>query len=213
MTVKPNEILVYVARHGTTVLNESNCFRGPLDPDLDGKGWRDAHALAFYFAPIELAAIFFSPKKRSRHTAMLINKAKGTEIPYHGHKNLQALNVGDLGGQKKTPETQKIVECHTKDLNKPFPGGESFNEFRGRVRPMLVDAVRLALKSGKPILIVAHSSIVHETGELFNGDHSSTLVHPGGVAAVYIEDGKLKAEPIFKPDLDHIGKSKAEIIT
>lgn len=213
MAAKPNEILVYVARHGTTVLNTNGCFRGPLDPDLDGQGWRDAHALAFYFEPLDLGAIFFSPKKRSRHTAMLINKAKGGDLPYHGHQNLQALNVGDLGGQKKTPETEKIVKHHTENMDDPFPGGESFNEFRGRVRPLLIDAVKMALRYGKPTLIVAHSSIVHETGELFNGDHSSTLVHPGGVAAVYIEDGKLKAEPIFKPDSEHIGKSKAEIIT
>ena len=208
---KPNEILVYVARHGSTVLNQNGCFRGPLDPDLDGSGWRDAHALAFYFEPIELGGIFFSPKKRSRHTAMLVSK--GRNVPYVGHENLQALNVGDLGGQKKTPETQEIVEFHTKNLDVPFEGGESFDQFRARVRPLLVDAVRLALKCGYPTLIVAHSSIIHETGELFNGDHSSTLVHPGGVAAVYIEDGELKAEAIFKPDLESISSPKAEIIT
>lgn len=212
MAVKPNEILVYVARHGTTILNSNGCFRGPLDPDLDKKGWADANSLKYYFEPIELGGIFYSPKKRSRHTAMLINRGR-LGIPYVGHENLQALDVGDLGGQKKTPETEAVVKYHTENPDEPFAGGESFNDFRGRVRPLLVDAVKLALRYGNPTLIVAHSSIVHETGELFNGDHSSTLVDPGGCAAVFCEDGKLKAGPIFKPDLERIGHSRAEVIT
>lgn len=199
MAAKPNEILVYLARHGMTDLNENNCFKGSLDPDLNGSGWRDAHALSFYFAPIELGSIFFSPKKRSRHTAMIINKAQ-VDIPYHGNENLQDLHVGDLGGQKKTPENKQLVRCYLDNPDEPFPGGESFNEFRGRVRPLLVDAVRWALKSGNPTLLVAHSSVIREAGDLFNRDHSSTKVLPGGVAAVYIEDGELRAEPIFKPE-------------
>lgn len=199
MAAKPNEILVYVARHGTTEFNKSNQYRGHLDPDLDGQGWRDAHALAFYFEPIELGGIFFSTKKRSRHTAMLINKAK-VDIPYVGHDNLEALDVGNLGGQKKTPETKKEVEYHAKNPDVPFEDGESFNEFRARVRPLFVDAAKLALRHGRPILVVSHSSVIREVGEFINGDHSSTAVEPGGVVAIFIEDGRLRVEPIFKPD-------------
>ncbi len=211
---KPNEILLYVARHGTTILNQHNCYRGPLDPELDGQGWRDAHALSFYFEPIDISGIFYSPKKRSRHTAMLV-KDKRSELPvYAEHPNLQALNVGNLGGLEKTPETEAIVQCHIDDPDLPFPGGESLNAFRNRVRPLLGHGVKMAMEYGTPVLIVAHSSIVHEIGELFNGDHSSTLVEPGGVAAVYISNGQLKAEPIFKPDLDKISKSsRSAIIT
>lgn len=212
MAEKPNEILVYVARHGTTMLNQNGCFRGPLDPDLDKQGWADANALKYYFEPLELGSVFYSPKKRSRHTAMLIHRGR-IDTPYFPHENLQALNVGHLGGVKKTPDTEAEVQYHTEHPDEPFKGGESFNEFRGRVRPLLVDAVKMALRYGKPTLIVAHSSIVHETGELFNGDHSSTLVQPGGCCAVYCEDGELKAEPIFKPDLERIGQTRAEVIT
>jgi broad specificity phosphatase PhoE len=212
MGLNPSEILMFVARHGTTVLNQNGCFRGPLDPDLDKKGWADANTLKYYFDPIDLGSIFFSPKMRSRHTAMLINRGR-VDIPYYGNENLQALNVGHLGGQKKTPETEEEVRYHLEHPDEPFDGGESFNEFKSRVRPLLVDGIKMALKYGKPTLLVAHSSIVHETGELFNGDHSSTLVTPGGVAAVYCQDGELKAAPIFKPDLERVGHQRAEVIT
>jgi broad specificity phosphatase PhoE len=212
MAEKPNDILTYIVRHGTTILNQNGCFRGPLDPDLDKKGWADANTLKYYFDPTELGAVFYSPKKRSRHTAMLIHRGR-IDTPYVGHDNLQALDVGHLGGQKKTPETEEEVRYHLEHPDEPFKDGESFNNFRGRVRPLLVDAVKLALRFGKPTLIVAHSSIVHETGELFNGDHSSTLVEPGGCAAIFCEDGELKAEPIFKADLKRIGDPRAEVIT
>jgi len=203
---------MYVVRHGTTMLNQNGCFRGPLDPDLDAEGWRDANTLKFYFEPFDLGSIFYSPKKRSRHTAMLINRAR-LNTPYYGNENLQALNVGHLGGMKKTPETEEEVRYHLEHPDEPFEGGESFSDFQGRVRPLLVDGVKMALKYGKPTLIVAHSSIVHETGSLFNEDHTSTLVQPGGVAAVFFQDGELKAEPIFKPDLERIGSPRAEVIT
>lgn len=199
MAPKHNEVLVYVARHGTTEFNKSNQYRGHLDPDLDGQGWRDAHALAFYFEPVELGGIFFSKKKRARHTAMLINKATICDH-YIGHDNLEALDVGDLGGQKKTTETKKKVEHHAKNPDVPFEGGESFSEFRARVRPLFINAVELALEYGRPILVVSHSSVIREVGEFINGDHSSTAVAPGGVVGIYIDDGRLKVEPIFKPD-------------
>lgn len=199
MAPKHNDVLVYVARHGTTEFNQSNQYRGHLDPDLAGQGWRDAHALAFYFEPIDLGGIFFSKKKRARHTAMLINKAKVCEC-YVGHDNLECLDVGDLGGQKKTPETKAKVDYHAKNPEVPFEGGESFNEFRARVRPLFVEAVELALQVGRPVLVVSHSSVIREVGEFINGDHASTAVEPGGVVGIFIEDGRLRVEPIFKPD-------------
>jgi broad specificity phosphatase PhoE len=211
MAEHPKEVLVYMVRHGTTELNEQNCFRGPLDPDLDGAGWRDAHALAYYFEPIDMSAIVYSPKKRARHTAELIKRER--EIPFFSNLGLQALDVGHLAGQKRTPETEAEIQYHCDNPDIPIKGGESLNCFRDRVRPLIQNGVQLAMEYGKPVVIVAHSSLVHETGEMFNGDHSSTLVKPGGVAAVYIVDGELKAEPIFKPDFARIGESRATIIT
>jgi hypothetical protein len=33
---------------------------------------------------------------------------------------------------------------------------------------------------------------------MFGGHHEYTLVHPGGVACIFIKDGKLDAAPIFR---------------
>ena len=50
MSDRNRVILVYAARHGSTVLNGGvggrDCFRGKVDVPLDKAGFRDANALA-----------------------------------------------------------------------------------------------------------------------------------------------------------------------
>lgn len=190
-------ILVYVARHGTTDLNQQDAFRGPIDAPLDKAGFRDAHALAHYMKPIELSHIIHSDKKRTRETAHIVAERKGME-PL-ANPGLQAWNVGNLGGQPKTDENLDLVEWHVNHPDIPLPGGQSLNEFKTQVRPLIAEAIDKAIEIGVPILLVAHSSVIHEIGSMLAGDHDHTLVEPGGVTAIYIQDGRLDAEPVFKP--------------
>ena len=190
-------ILAFVARHGETTLNAQDCFRGPIDAPLDKNGIADAHQLAKYFNPIEISHIFHSDKKRTRMTAETVSRAK--DLPVYPNADLQAWNVGDLGGQPKTPENLAIVDYHVEHPNIPYPGGESLNQFKSRVRPLVQDAIDMGLKTGIPPLLVAHSSVIHEVGSMIGGHHEYALVEPGGVVAITIQDGKLDVEPIFKP--------------
>lgn len=202
-------ILVYVARHGTTDLNVANAFRGPVDVPLDKAGWRDANTLAYYFEGIDLCVIVHSDKSRTRETAKTI-ASKHPGIKLIENSGLNAFNVGILGGKPKNEENLAIVQRHVQNPDDPIPGGESLNQFRGRVRPLIQEAVNLGLQTGVAPLLVTHSSIIHEVGMIIGGHHEYTLVEPGGVAAIYIQNGKLDAEPIFKPRKDH---PTAETIT
>lgn len=197
-------ILVFIARHGTTELNQKDQFRGPIDAPLDKLGSRDAYQLAHYFEPIEISHIFHSDKKRTRETAKIIGDAKGEEPV--GNEGLQAWNVGKLGGKPKDDENLEIVEWHVQNPDIPLPGGESLNEFKDRIHPLIIEAIEKAEEIGVPILIVAHSSVIHEVGVMVSGKHDHTLVEPGGVCAIYIQDGKIDAEPIFKPRLKPLNK-------
>jgi 2,3-bisphosphoglycerate-dependent phosphoglycerate mutase len=208
MTLSDKHILVYIARHGRTDLNKRDAFRGPIDAPLDTTGRRDAHQLGFYFEPVDVCCIVHSDLHRTRETAKIIAQAKADCDAPHGNPNLRAWNVGDLGGKPKNEENQGIVDWHTAHPEVPMPGGESLNEFKARIRPLIVDAVEIGIRTGDPVLIVAHSSVIHEVGSMIGNDHEYTLVEPGGVAAIYIQDGKLDAEPVFKPRPKH---SRAEI--
>jgi broad specificity phosphatase PhoE len=194
--------LLFCARHGTTTLNSSGCYRGGIDVPLDKAGRRDANHLAFFFSEIEIyPVIYLSDRKRTRETAHIIGQRKDG-IDYLELEPLRALNLGHLSGQKRTPETEEEIEEHVNNPDLDFEGGESLNDFRGRVRPLINEALICAQDTGLPVMFVVHSSIIHELGEMFEGDHNATLVLPGGVACVYIENGRLNAEPVLYPDTE-----------
>ncbi len=205
-------VLVYICRHGTTDLNQKDAFRGPIDAPLDKAGTRDAHQLSMYFEPVEISHIFHSSKKRTRETAKIIAQNQ-PDIPLNEVEDLRAWDVGDLGGKPKNEENLKIVEWHVDNPTIPLPGGESLNEFKARVQPIIHEAVDHGLETGIPVLLVAHSSVIHEVGCMVCGDHDHTLVEPGGVCAIYIQNGKIDAEPVFKKKKDVVTPKKGDIVT
>lgn len=203
--------IAYVARHGATVLNDEGKFRGMANPPLNANGRADAHKLAFYFEPIDLSAIFYSDKLRSEETAGIVAHKKPA-VPCFPCPNLWPWNVGKFSGQPKDKKNCDELEYYVQNPDVSIPKGGSLNEFKSRIQPCVMEAMEIANKAGKPVLLVVHSSVVHEVGSLINSDHGSTLVDPGGVAVVFSQDGRLHASPVFKP-YTHKEESRAETIT
>jgi alpha-ribazole phosphatase len=206
----PNDPVVYVVRHGQTILNSERKFRGSANPPLDDTGLKQAQRLAKIFEPIEISHIFCSDKQRSTKTAEIIASAKG--IPVHQTEGLRALDVGTFSGTKRDKDSEAALQVYLDSPDTQIPGGESLNEFKSRIAPCLEQAIDIYCETGKPPILVAHSSVVHEVGSLAYSDHKSVLVEPGGVIAVYVTNGKLGAEPIFRP-VKNSGASQAETIT
>jgi len=193
----PDNPVLYVARHGQTVLNATKAFRGSANPPLDKQGIQQAHKLASLFSTIDISHIFCSDKQRATKTAEIIAGIKNS--PVHQSQNLRALDVGDFSGQPRNEESEAELQKYLDDPESTIPGGESLNEFKARIRPCIMEAINLFCECGAPPLVVAHSSVVHEIGDMANSNHKSVLVEPGGVIAVYFKDGKLSANPIFRP--------------
>jgi len=195
----PNDdcVAVYVVRHGQTVLNKDKRFRGNANPELDATGIKQAHKLAELFSSKQISHIFCSDKVRSVKTAQVIAQAKGCVI--HPSEGLRALDVGKFSGEKRTKESEGELQKYLDNPETQIPGGESLQDFRNRIRPCLQAAVDVFTKCGAPPVLVAHSSVVHECGNIIYGDHKKILVEPGGAIAIYVKDGKLGAEPIFRP--------------
>lgn len=192
-----DQIVAYFVRHGTTLLNEENKFRGPLNPPLDEKGIQDAGKLGAYFQNIDLGSSWSSDTKRAETTAKAIldPKGKSPEVT----PDLRAWNVGYLAGEKKD-EHQDEVGYFQSNPTEEIPNGESLNKFRQRVKPRILKAIHTGWKSGKPSLVVAHSSIIHELGNILHGDHSATLVKPGGVVGVFHDGKHFTAKPLVRPE-------------
>lgn len=202
------QVVLFVARHGKTILNEENVFRGNLDPPLDKNGFRDANELAFYFSPIELSFIVCSDKQRAATTAEIVYLGKKVNLDEpdticlkpHSNELLRPWNIGDFGGKPKNEENIKDLQKYKDCPELVVPGGTSLNEFRCRIRPLMEEAIDIGMSTGIPGLIVAHSSILHELGEMFEDNYEDAHVKPGGVVAVYVTDSGLFCKAIFKPD-------------
>jgi len=193
-----DSVLCYLVRHGTTILNEQHKFRGPRNVPLDAAGYRDANKLATLFEPVDLALIFTSPKIRAFDTAKIIAGRKGMQPVMN--EGLLPWDIGDFGGLEKNAENVQRIQRYICEPDVPTPNGEALDNFRGRIHPLVLDGVRLAEHLGKPVMIVGHSSVIHEASALIVGDHMACKVKPGGVVAVYVENGILRACPIFKQD-------------
>jgi len=200
--------LAIFVRHGTTVLNEKNIFRGQEDAPLDKKGFQDAHQVAFFLKGMDFCHCFCSDRKRSVSTAEIVGASVNCNpIP---NKGLRPWDVGYLTGEPKDEHVEEM-QYYVEHPDVQIPDGEGLNEFRDRVVPLFREAVEIAIGNGKPVLIVGHSSIIYQLGVEVNGDAKSVLVKPGGAVELYIQNGVLGAGAIFKPGKDdtnfHLNKT------
>lgn len=198
-------VVLWAVRHGTTELNADNCFRGKANPSLDEKGRKDAEVARDFLKDKFIGDVYSSPKLRTTQTAETIG------LPYTTVDDLMALNVGDFSGKPKNKENTDAINYYIDHPDEKIPGGESLNQFRSRVRPLFNEAIQRFEQTGFPCLFIVHSSIIHELGQVFNDDHHSSRVKPGGIASLVWDESGLHAEPTFKPL--KISKNKADTIS
>lgn len=194
--MRANEPVLYIVRHGWT--GDDNSYNSPINPNLDKKGWDDAAAAAQFLKDKATGPIRTSGFKRAAETAGVVGKQIG-QTPVVDDR-LDSWDVGDVANMKSEAEADRVIDHHVKNPHKVLPGGESLNQLRARVQPALMQGVEEGIRTGKPPIYIAHHSVQHEAGNLFNGDHKSALTHTGGVVAVYVTPQGLKATPIFRPE-------------
>jgi len=195
--------VLYVIRHGRTSFNMKHLFRGEADVPLAPEGIKDAEEVGEQLEDIHPAFIVSSDKKRAVKTAQILSK--GDDIPIKQTELLRAWNLGDLSGQPKNDANLAIVKQHVDNPDEDVPGGESLNDFRSRVLPILAECFEEATRVG-PSFVVAHSSVIHELGNQLYGDNKTLVVKPGGIVVIGFDGkGNIVAERIFKPLLNHKG--------
>jgi broad specificity phosphatase PhoE len=73
-------VLVYLARHGQTPLNESGVLRGRADPPLDEAGREQASRLGAVLAPRNPSLVVASPLRRAVQTAQPVADQAGLTV-------------------------------------------------------------------------------------------------------------------------------------
>jgi broad specificity phosphatase PhoE len=185
MTEQAPKLVALFVRHGQTVANKEKRFRGQMEIPLDDAGRQQARDvrgfLASHLGDQQLGAAFRSSKDRTRETAdITLGPGKAKVV-----KNFDALNVGKFSGQKKTDKNMEEITHYQKYPDQKIPGGERINDFRERTNPEIMMAVKEGEQSGRPSIVFAHSSTIHQVSHLFHQDHNAIKVRPGGVVGVY----------------------------
>jgi 2,3-bisphosphoglycerate-dependent phosphoglycerate mutase len=146
---------IYLARHGETNWNAERLLQGGTDTALSPRGWEQAAQLAERLKGVQLGAVYCSTLSRSRDTAEI---ARGN-APLKSLEGLGERKVGKFEGKRldKTidPATAQEYSKRSRDPEDELDGGESLNQFYGRVRAAL-DSI-LSQHSSGAILIVGHA--------------------------------------------------------
>jgi broad specificity phosphatase PhoE len=151
---------IVLVRHGQTVWNREQRFRGQADVELDEFGLRQAEATGQYVATRwPIVAVYASPLRRTMQTAEAVASAQ--QLAARPLEGLIDISFGEWQGC-----TVDEVERGHPDLLRAwweiphtvcFPGGESLNVVRGRVVAAL-DAV-VARHTGEAVALVSHTVV------------------------------------------------------
>ena len=148
---------VLVVRHGETTWGADGRFAGREDVPLTSRGRRQASSVADRIKALRPSIVLTSPLQRCQLTARAIGSASGAPVVVHADL-LDGL-LGDWTGLRPAeieggwPEQFAIWRS---DPDAPPPGGESFNQIRERVTPLLAEVVRLY--RGHTVVLVTHAA-------------------------------------------------------
>lgn len=147
-------------RHGEPVDDARGRCYGTLDVALSPRGAEQANVLARELGPIELAAVYTSPRQRSRETALAVCRGRSLELL--ADERLRELDFGLLEGRAYEEIERTEPEFFRRWMETPalvrFPGGEGYDDLRARVRSAL-DDIRARHRDGT-VAIVAHGGVV-----------------------------------------------------
>lgn len=197
-----SQVALYVVRHGTTLANVHDVFRGQEDFPLDEKGKHDAHAAAAWLktnAPT-IKKVYHSPMRRAADTAKAIASALGVDC--ETDDDIGPLNVGTFAGEPKS-DTFGAFAYYLDHPDEEIPGSDdSINSFADRICDRIDHYFDEAIDDGPVCLVVHTSDIAILDCYLRSGEcgmscrpEEKDVVAPGGIIAV-TKDRKIK--PVYK---------------
>jgi broad specificity phosphatase PhoE len=134
--------MISFVRHGETAYNRDGRLQGRADIELSARGLEQVARLATRLAPLEIAAVYSSPLRRARQTAIAIAAVSDCEVEIDDR--LIELDYGEWDGLPLSEMRSKRGASQFADPNFAPPGGESLVAVTARVeafcRDRLVDA-------------------------------------------------------------------------
>ena len=175
------ECRLYLVRHGTTVMNVQNRYRGRRDIPLDAQGYQDAVDAARRLSAVGLAAVYTGPLRRTIATAQIIADAAG--VPdlriLHGLNNLDYGMTADEGASCE-PEAHALYR--TSPTEAVCPQGERLIDAQRR----MITALQLigSRHPGEAVVAVTHAVMIRLTRVALHGVADESWRLPVGRGSV-----------------------------
>ena len=152
------ETCVILVRHGQTIWNVEQRFRGQADVPLDDTGQQQARLTAEYVAARwPLSAVYSSPLQRALDTGQAIAQAQNLEV--QPLADLMDISFGELQGMSIAEALDRYPDVVHNWSQSPhttcFPGGEGLDVVRQRSTSALRKVIEA--HAGETIALVAHT--------------------------------------------------------
>jgi alpha-ribazole phosphatase len=158
--------LVYLVRHTEPALPDERWrFIGRSDLPLSPRGIQHALELSRQLRAVRFDRVYSSDLRRSLTTAQMIADSADVSsdrsaVRVQPDARLREIDAGLWEGLTRDEAAEQFPEEYQSrerdPLRYPFPGGESFEDLRGRVIPAYQDITAAA---GTNILVVGHKGV------------------------------------------------------
>lgn len=193
------KLVALICRHGSTELNEEDCFRSNIDVQLSPKGLSQAKVASLFLKKYPLKQIITSPMLRAFVTADIISKPHNLFV--NQHRGLFPWQLGIFSGLSKK-KNQEALRLFVRNPLIQIPNGESLQDFEDRSFAFFEAALKQAKNDGLT-LYVCHTSNCVSLDNFTMGEGNpeppefADTVQPGGVAAIYFDGKNHRVEVIF----------------
>jgi broad specificity phosphatase PhoE len=176
---------LYLVRHGTTVLNVQNRYRGRRDIPLDAQGYQDAVDAARRLSSVGLTAVYTGPLRRTIATAQIIADAVG--VPdlriLHGLNNLDyGAWEGMTADEAAAYDPQAHAIYNLSPTEAVCPQGERLSDAQRR----MIAALQLigSRHPGEAVAAVTHAVMIRLILLALNVVQGDNWRHPIGRGSV-----------------------------
>ncbi len=136
-------IKLFLVRHGRTIWNKEQIFRGTKDVPLDEVGKQEAQLVGERLKDEVITAVFSSPLSRAKETAEAIARFHRVEVQCLAGFN--DLHFGEWEGMHHKEVKERYPDLYQEWLKTPhqvcFPGGEGLDEVRSRAMEAIEDII------------------------------------------------------------------------
>ncbi len=149
-----------LCRHGEPDESARGRFCGAIDVGLSPRGELEADALGAGFVAASPAAVYTSPMRRSRETAVRIGSALGLD-PI-ADERLREIDFGEVDGLTFAEVEVARPDLYADWLRTPtlvrFPGGECFADLQGRAVEAATELT--ARHVDRTVVVATHAGVI-----------------------------------------------------